>query len=194
MSELKKIIERQNAQIKEQNAQIRALMTKIEELASGAGSSGTRTQVGPSAVSPAFEAPRKVPQRGPPPALNPKIVSPAVNSAEQKNIQEEMDAEEAPIANAAVVLPKAEEYTQLIQGDSLSAILAAIDKINERLGRMDDRLETLEAKHGRQVTRVATRVRTQFASLKRERAARIKDAIAKRRGRLDITTKDDKEP
>lgn len=60
---------------------------------------------------------------------------------------------------------------------------------------MEDRLETLEAKHECLATRVATiEVRTRFASLKRERAERIKDVIAKRCGRLDITTKDGTEP
>lgn len=113
---------------------------------------------------------------------------PAASSAEQKSTQEAMDAEEAPVSKAAVETPKAEEQTQLSQGDALTAILAA-------LGRIEDRLNTLEVKHERLATRVAaTEVRTRFASLKKERTERIKDAIAKRRGRLDISNKDGTEP
>lgn len=113
---------------------------------------------------------------------------PVASSAKQKSAQEAMDAEEAPVSKAAVATPKAEEQTQLPQGDALTAILAA-------LGRIEDRLNTLEVKHERLATRVAAiKVRTRFASLKKERAERIKDAIAKRRGRLDITNKDGTEP
>lgn len=134
------------------------------------------------------EGPRKVPRRGSPHAISPKRAMPVASSAKQKSTEEAMDAEEAPVSKAAVETPKAEEQTQLSQGDALTSILAA-------LGRIEDRLNTLEVKHERLATRVAAiKVRTRFASLKKERADRIKDAIAKRRGRLDISNKDGTEP
>ncbi|KAH9371724.1 hypothetical protein HPB48_021135 [Haemaphysalis longicornis] len=94
------------------------------------------------------EGPRKVPRRGSPPAISPKRAMPVASSTKQKSTQEAMDGEEAPVSKAAVETPKAEEQTQLPQGDTLTAILAA-------LGRIEDRLNTLEVKHARLATRVA---------------------------------------
>ncbi|KAL1482333.1 hypothetical protein MTO96_033873 [Rhipicephalus appendiculatus] len=168
MTELKRIIERQNAQIKEQNAQIRVLMNKIETL--------VRRTTG------AAEATQRAP-----------------------NNQEAMDAEEnrASGEEAATAETATAATTQVPREGELAAILAAITQINGRLGNMDARLEavesqlhTLPVKRERLATKVAsTSVRNRFAFLKKkkERAERIKDAIAKRRGRLETSGKDDAE-
>ncbi|KAH9377405.1 hypothetical protein HPB48_008587 [Haemaphysalis longicornis] len=149
VTELKKIIECQNTHIQEQNGQIRAVMSKLEKLAGSSGSTEARPQEGPTFMANVAEGPRKVPRRGSPPAINPKTAIPVASSAKQKSAQEAMyDAEEAPVSKAAVATPKAEEQTQLPQGDALTAILAA-------LGRIEDRLNTLEVKHERLATRVA---------------------------------------
>lgn len=56
-------------------------------------------------------------------------------------------------------------------------------------------MTTLEAKHDRLADRVnAMEVRNRYASLKKERAERLKETIAKRRGRLGDNRKDDAEP
>lgn len=72
VTELKKIIERQNAHIQEQNAEIRALMSKIEKLAGSAGSNEARPQEGPTVMANVAEDPRKVLQRRSPPPLDRK--------------------------------------------------------------------------------------------------------------------------
>lgn len=174
--ELKQIITRQNAQIQEQNAQIRNLMNKIEQLVAKSGQATTNGQEGTAAVA---EGPRKIPRRRSPPPTNDKTPE----QPDQK--QEAMEAEEAPANKQIAQPPKAAEQMQLTQGES--AILTA-------LGRIEDRLNTLEAKHERQVSRVAAiEVRMKSASLKRDRTERIKEAIAKRRGRLDMINKDEAE-
>ncbi|KAH9369430.1 hypothetical protein HPB48_007208 [Haemaphysalis longicornis] len=123
-------------------------MSKLEKLAGSSGSTEARPQEGPTLMANVAEGPRKVPRRGSPPAINPKTAMPVASSAKQKSAQEAMDAKEAPVSKAAVATPKAEEQTQLPQGDALTAILAA-------LGRIEDRLNTLEVKHERLATRVA---------------------------------------
>ncbi|KAH9383666.1 hypothetical protein HPB48_025418 [Haemaphysalis longicornis] len=114
VTELKKIIERQNAHIQEQNAQIRALMSKLEKLAGSSGSTEARPQEGPTLMANVAEGPRKVPRRGSPPAINPKTAMPVTSSAKQKSAQEAMDAAEAPVSKAAVATPKAEEGANAI--------------------------------------------------------------------------------
>lgn len=174
--ELKQIITRQNAQIQEQNAQIRNLMNKIEQLVAKSGQATTNGQEGTAAVA---EGPRKIPRRKSPPPTNDKTPE------QPDQTQEAMEAEEAPANKQIAQPPKAAEQMQLTQGES--AILTA-------LGRIEDRLNTLEAKHERQVSRVAAiEVRMKSASLKRDRSERIKEAIAKRRGRLDMINKDEAE-
>ncbi|KAL1416430.1 hypothetical protein MTO96_000712 [Rhipicephalus appendiculatus] len=64
VTELKKIIERQNAQIQEQNAQIRALMSKIDALASG--SSANAGPQGGNNTEENDGGKRKAPRRDPP--------------------------------------------------------------------------------------------------------------------------------
>ncbi|KAL3243980.1 hypothetical protein MRX96_019558 [Rhipicephalus microplus] len=93
--------------------------------------------------------------------------------------------------------------TQIPREGEPVAILAAITQINVRLGNMDARLEAIESqrhtlpvKRDRLATKVvSTSVWNRFASLKKKKewAERIKDAIAKRRGRLETSGKDDAE-
>ncbi|KAL1486194.1 hypothetical protein MTO96_031495 [Rhipicephalus appendiculatus] len=69
MTELKRIIERQNAQIKEQNAQIRALMNKIETLVSNGSSANIRPRNNTVTANDAgglSEVPRRDPPLTPP--------------------------------------------------------------------------------------------------------------------------------
>ncbi|KAL3244933.1 hypothetical protein MRX96_047092 [Rhipicephalus microplus] len=64
VTELTKIIECQNAQIKEQNAQIRAIISKIETLVSNGSSANTKPQNNTTAVNNAGGL-SKVPRRDP---------------------------------------------------------------------------------------------------------------------------------
>lgn len=132
------------------------------------------------------EGPRKMPRRRSPLPAVPKSTPPPQNVGTQK--QEEMEAEEVPQGSIKQTntTPRAEEKTQMSPGET--AILAA-------LGRLGDRMTTLEAKHDRLAARVnAMEVRNRYASLKKERAERLKETIAKRRGRLGDNTKDGAEP
>lgn len=100
-----------------------------------------------------------------------------------------MEAEEAS-ASEGNTQPPAEEKKQLTHGETV--ILTA-------LGRIEDRLNTLEAKHEKLASRVTTleiRIKSasqKSASQKWNRMGRLKEAIAKRRGRLETLTKDDTE-
>ncbi|KAH7978987.1 hypothetical protein HPB49_007685 [Dermacentor silvarum] len=102
-----------------------------------------------------------------------------------------MDAEESPASGeeAATAETVTTATTQISREGVLTAILAAMSQINERLGKMDARLEAVESqlntpsvKHKRLALKVAsTSMKNLFASLKKERAERIKDAIDSRR-------------
>lgn len=192
VKELKKIIERQNAQIQEQNAQIRALMSKIDALASGS-SANTRPQGDNNTVENAGGM-RKVPRRDPPSPRLGRDAGVARPAQQAPSNQEAMDSEESTVnretATAAAQIPK---------GGELTAILTAITQINEKLSAIDARFEALEGqvrtlsiKHERLATKVATlTARNRFASLKKERAEKIKASIACRRGRLETSEEDE---
>lgn len=203
VTELKRIIERQNAQIQEQNAQIRALMNKIETLASNGSSANTRPQNNTTAANNAGGL-RKVPRRDPPSPRLGRTAGEAGATQRAPNNQEAMDADESSASGeeAATSETVTTATTQIPREGELTAILAAISQINERLGKMDARLEAVEnqlntpaVKHKRLALKVAsTSLRNRFTSLKRERAERVKDAITKRRNRLETSGKDDAEP
>ncbi|KAH8019526.1 hypothetical protein HPB51_019953 [Rhipicephalus microplus] len=198
VTELKKIIERQHAQIKEQNAQVRALLSKIETLVSNGSSANTKPQNNTTAVNNTGGL-SKVPRSNPP--LNPPKVYTGEAEASQRasNNQEAMDADESRVTAETTTTAT----TQIPREGEPVAILAAITQSNVRLGNMDARLEAIESqrhtlpvKRDRLATKVvSTSVWNQFASLKKKKewAERIKDAIAKRRGRLETSGKDDAE-
>lgn len=59
---------------------------------------------------------------------------------------------------------------------------------------LEERMTAMEIKHDRLATRInALEVKQKYGTLKRERAQRLKDSIAKRRGRLDTNQKDEAE-
>ncbi|XP_070392619.1 serine/arginine repetitive matrix protein 2-like [Dermacentor albipictus] len=190
--ELKRIIERQNAQIQEQNAQIRALMNRIEALANNGSSENASPE---NNITAANNAPglRRLPRRDPPAGVTQRTSS----------NQEAMDAEMSPASGeeATTAETTTTATAQIPREGELTAILAAISQINERLSKMDARLEAVESqphmrsvKHKRLAPKVAsTAVTNRFASLKKERSEKIKGAIAKRRNRLDTSGKDDAE-
>lgn len=79
--------------------------------------------------------------------------------------------------------PPAEEQKQLTHGETV--ILTALRRIEDRLG-------TLEVKYEKDASRIAAlEIRMRSMSLKKERMGRIKEAIAKRRGRLEVTNSED---
>ncbi|KAH7956054.1 hypothetical protein HPB52_005790 [Rhipicephalus sanguineus] len=204
VTELKRIIERQNAQIKEQNAQIRALMNKIETLVSNGSSANTKPKNNTMAANDAGGL-SEVPRRDSPSPRLGCTTGAAEATQRALNNQEAMDAEEnrASGEEATTAKTATAATTQIPREGELAAILAAITQINGRLGNMDARLgavesqlHTLPVKRERLATKVAsTSVRNRFASLKKkkERVERIKEAIAKRRGRLETSGKDDAE-
>lgn len=174
IAELKQIIAKQSAQIQEQNAQIKGLMNRIEQLVSKSGQGAANGQAETAVVT---EGPRKMPRRRSPP--------PTVSNTPCQQKQEAMEADEAS-ASEGNTQPPAEGKQQLTHGETV--ILTA-------LGRIEDRLNTLEAKHGRLASRVTTlEIRIKSASQKRDRIGRLKEAIAKRRGRLETLTEHDTEP
>lgn len=124
------------------------------------------------------EGPRKMPRRRSPSLTPSKPV--------QNTEMQEMEAEEAPQHGNQQPIKKADEQTQMTPGET--AILAA-------LSRLDNRITTLEAKHDRLAARVsAIEVKHRYGALKKERAERLKETIAKRRGRIDANPKDEAEP
>lgn len=176
--ELRNVIERQNALIRD-------LMSRLEKM------ENTTHQKEPNKheetiASDKIEGPRKLPRRRSPPPAVLKSTPPTQNVGPQK--QEEMEAEEVSQGTnkQTNTTPRAEEQIQMSPGET--AILAA-------LRRLEDRMTTLEAKHDRLATRVnSMEVRNRYASLKKDRAERLKETIAKRRGRLGDNAKDDAEP
>ncbi|KAH7981810.1 hypothetical protein HPB52_001165 [Rhipicephalus sanguineus] len=204
VTELKRIIERQNAQIKEQNAQIRALMNKIETLVSNGSSANTKPKNNTMAANDAGGL-SEVPRRDSPSPRLGCTTGAAEATQRALNNQDAMDAEEnrASGEEATTAKTATAATTQIPREGELAAILAAITQINGRLGNMDARLgavesqlHTLPVKRERLATKVAsTSVRNRFASLKKkkERVERITEAIAKRRGRLETSGKDDAE-
>lgn len=170
IAQLKQIIAKQNAHILEQNAQIKGLMNKLEQLVARTGQGALKDQ----AEITAAEGPRKMPRRRSPPP------TPSTTQAQQK--QEAMEAEDATVKEL-VTQPPAEEQKQLTHGETV--ILTA-------LRRIEDRLSTLEVKYEKHASRIAAlETRMRSMSLKKERMGRIKEAIAKRRGRLEITNSED---
>nr|XP_050023412.1 serine/arginine repetitive matrix protein 2-like [Dermacentor andersoni] len=200
--ELKRIIERQNAQIQEQNAQIRALMNKIEALANNGSSTNASPQNNITAANNAAGL-RRLPRRDPPLPRLGRVAGEAGVTQRASSNQEAMDAEMSPASGeeATTAETATTATTQISREGELTAILAAISQINERLSKMDARLEAVESqpqmrsvKHKRLAPKVAsTTVRNRFTSLKKERSEKIKGAIAKRRNRLETSGKDDAE-
>ncbi|KAH9379852.1 hypothetical protein HPB48_015421 [Haemaphysalis longicornis] len=171
IAELKQIIAKQNAHILEQNAQIKGLMNKIEQLVTrGPGQGALKDQ----AQIPAAEGPRKMPcGRSPPPTSS---------TTQAQHRQEAMEAEDTTVKELATQ-PPAEEQKQLTHGETV--ILTALSRIEDRLG-------TLEVKYEKHASRIAAlEIRMRSMSLKKERMGRIKEAIAKRRGRLEVTNSED---
>ncbi|XP_070389295.1 serine/arginine repetitive matrix protein 2-like [Dermacentor albipictus] len=107
-TELKRLIERQNAQIQEQNVQIRALMSKIDALASG--SSATKLTKTSPAPEDANEK-RKVPRRDP---LSPRLErrGEAQPMHQALNVQEAMDAETTADCKTAAAAPQPSNQQQ----------------------------------------------------------------------------------
>ncbi|KAH7949554.1 hypothetical protein HPB49_012168 [Dermacentor silvarum] len=195
--------QKDSSEIQEQNAQIRALMNKIETLVSNGSSAKTRPQNNTTAANNAGGL-RKVPRRDSPSPRLGRAAGEAGATQCAPNNQEAMDADESSASGeeAATSETVTTATTQIPRGGELTAILAAISQIDERLGKMDARLEAVEnqlntpaVKHKRLALKVAsTSLRNRFTSLKRERAERVKDAITKRRNRLETSGKDDAEP
>lgn len=168
VTELKNIIERQNAQIHE-------LMSRLEKITGNTQQKKTQG-CEETPVATTCEGPRKMPRKMSPSSALPKTT--------QNAETQEMEAEEAPqnINHQQTINKKADEQAQITPGEA--AILAA-------LGRLEDRITTLEVKHDRLAARVsAMEVRNRYGSLKKERAERLKETIAKRRGRIDVRQKD----
>ncbi|KAH9367332.1 hypothetical protein HPB48_000247 [Haemaphysalis longicornis] len=173
IAELKQIIAKQNARILEQNAQIKGLMNKLEQLVTRGPSQGALKD---QAEIPAAEGPRKMPCRRSPP--------PTSSTTQAQHRQEAMEAEDATVKEL-VTQPPAEEQKQLTHGETV--ILTA-------LRRIEDRLSTLEVKYEKHASRIAAlEIRMRSMSLKKERMGRIKEAIGKRRGRLEVTNSEDKD-
>ncbi|KAH7979649.1 hypothetical protein HPB49_010309 [Dermacentor silvarum] len=178
-------------------------MNKIETLASNGSSANTRPQNNTTAANNAGGL-RKVPRRDRPSPRLGRTAGEAGATQRAPNNQEAMDADESPASGeeAATSETVTTATTQIPREGELTDILAAIAQINERLGKMDARLEAFEnqlntpaVKHKRLALKVAsTSLRNRFMSLKRERAERVKDAITKRRNRLETSGKDDAEP
>lgn len=197
-TELKILIERQNGRIQEQNVQIRALMSKIDALASG--SSATKVTKTIKAPEDADEN-RKVPRKDPP-SPHQERRGESQPTQQVSNVQEAMDAETAVDRETAAAAPQtSQQQQQPPQRGELAAILAANNQINEKLGNIDASLEALEGqlkvlsvKHERLAAKVATiTVKNRFAALKKERANKIKESIAYRRGRIETSEEDDEE-
>lgn len=149
-------------------------MSKIDQLVAKADQGTVNDQAEANA---AVEAPRKMPRRRSPPP------TPSKTQAPEK--QEAMEAEEAQTSETATQ-PPVEEQKQLTYGETI--ILAT-------LKRMENRLNTLETKHEKYAARVAAiEIRMKSTSLKKERMSRIKEAISKRRGRLETSANDDNDP
>ncbi|KAH7983306.1 hypothetical protein HPB52_010736 [Rhipicephalus sanguineus] len=140
----------------------------------------------------------EVPPKDPPPPDSPRLgrTTGAADATQQAlNNQEAIDADEnrASGEEAATAETATAATTQIPREGDLAAILAAIIQINGRLGSMNARLEAVESQLATKVA--STSVRNRFPSLKKKKewAERIKDAIAKRRGRLEMSGKDDAE-
>lgn len=165
VNELKKIIEKQNEQIRE-------LMRKLEKATNNNTAQHTPIHE-ETLANPVGEGPRKLPRRRSPPAV------PA--GATQNSEVQAMEDEELPPQQEQ----KKEEQVQLTPGESV--ILAA-------LSRLEERVATIEAKHDRLAARLnALEIKQKYGTLKKERAERLKETIAKRRGRLDTNQKDEAE-
>lgn len=146
-------------------------MNKLEQLVTrGPGQGALKDQ----AEIPAAEGPRKMPCRRSPP--------PTSSTTQAQHRQEAMEAEDATVKEL-VTQPPAEEQKQLTHGETV--ILTALRRIEDRLG-------TLEVKYEKHASRIAAlEIRMRSMSLKKERMGRIKEAIAKRRGRLEVTNSED---
>ncbi|KAH7953687.1 hypothetical protein HPB49_011218 [Dermacentor silvarum] len=177
-------------------------MNKIETLASNGNLANTRAQNNTTAANNAGGL-RKVPRRDPPSPRLGRMAGEAAATQRAANNQEAMDADESPASGeeAATSETVTTATTQIPREGELTTILAAISQINESLGKMDARLDAVESqlntpsvKRKRLALKVAsTALRNRFTSLKRERAERVKDAITKRRNRLETSGKDDAE-
>lgn len=165
IQELKKVIERQNEQI-------RLLMRKLESVTSSKQNRRELKHEDPP-VGTTEEGPRKLP--------------PAVTPAQpvQHTETQAMEADEQPQQTPQQGSANAEKQPQLTPGES--AILAA-------LGRLEERMSAMETKHDRLATRMNTlEAKRKQGSLKRARTERLREAIAKRRGQADTDRKDEPE-
>ncbi|KAH9366085.1 hypothetical protein HPB48_000364 [Haemaphysalis longicornis] len=184
-AEVKKLIEKQNTQIQLQNMQIRALMEKMDALASGRAAARA---VKPNEAFGDANAKRKVPRRDPPSSsIAPGEASPSTSA--QPN-QEEMDAETSRREETAT--PQCSLKEQPPQGGDMAAILAAINQITEQYGVIRAELQATETqvkgmsvKQERQAAKmVAMTAKSRFAALKKSRTSRIKETVASRCGRV----------
>lgn len=169
IQELKKVIERQNEQI-------RLLMRKLESVTSSKQNRRELKHEDPP-VGTTEEGPRKLPRRR----------SPAVTRAQpvQHTETQAMEADEQPQQTPQQGSANAEKQPQLTPGES--AILAA-------LGRLGEIMSAMETKHDRLATRMDTlEAKRKQGSLKRARTERLREAIAKRRGQADTDRKDESE-
>lgn len=165
VNELKKIIERQNEQIRE-------LIRKLEKATNNNTAQHTPMHE-ETLANPVGEGPRRLPRRRSPPAV------PA--GATQNSEAQAMEDEELPSQQEQ----KKEEQVQLTPCESV--ILAA-------LGRLEERVATIDAKHDRLAARInALEAKQKHGTLKKERTERLKEAIANRWGRLDTNQKDEAE-
>lgn len=177
--------------------QIRALMSKIDALASGSSA----TKVTKTIKAPEYaDEKRKVPRKDPP-SPHQERRGEAQPTQQASNVQEAMDAETAVDRETAAAAPQTSQQQQPPQRGELAAILAANNRINEKLGNIDASLEALEGqlnvlsvKHERLAAKVATiTLKNMFAELKKERANEIKESIAYRRGLIETSEEDDVE-
>ncbi|KAH9373896.1 hypothetical protein HPB48_012035 [Haemaphysalis longicornis] len=132
VTELKNIIERQNAQIHE-------LMSRLEKITGNTQQKETQGHE-ETPVATTREGPRKMPRKRSPSSAPPKTT--------QNAETQEMEAEESPqdINQQQTINKKAGEQTRITPGEA--AILAA-------LGRLEERITSLEVKHDRLAARVS---------------------------------------
>ncbi|KAH9360395.1 hypothetical protein HPB48_008379 [Haemaphysalis longicornis] len=175
--------------------QIRALMEKMDALASGRAAARA---VKPNEASGDANAKRKVPRRDPPSSSIARGEASPSTSA-QRN-QEEMDAETSMREETAT--PQSSQKMQPPQGGDMAAILAAINQITEQYGVIRAELQAMETqvkgmsiKQERQAAKMAAMTaKSRFAALKKGCTNRIKETVASRRGRVTTSEEDEPKP
>lgn len=157
-------------------------MKKLEQaLSNGSKVRSNSSELKESAENTTSENPRKLPRRRSPSA-GPAMATPTSEA-------QAMEADEP----TQLQSNKAEKQEQkLTPGES--AILAALGRLEGRMTTLEERMTAMEVKHARLATMInALEVKQKYGTLKGEGAVNLKDAIAKRRGRLLPKQKDEAE-